>query len=82
MMAAGRAAECGRRVLLVEKNRKLGEKLNLTGGGRCNITNAEFDTRTFLSFFGDGAKFLFSASTRLSPSVSLLNTPCCLPIPM
>jgi predicted Rossmann fold flavoprotein len=66
MMAAGRAAECGRRVLLVEKNHKLGEKLNLTGGGRCNITNAEFDTRTFLSFFGDGAKFLFSPFSRFA----------------
>jgi predicted Rossmann fold flavoprotein len=66
MMAAGRAAECGRRVLLVEKNRKLGEKLNLTGGGRCNITNAEFDTRTFLSFFGEGAKFLFSPFSRFA----------------
>jgi len=66
MMAAGRAAECGRRVLVVEKNQALGEKLNLTGGGRCNITNAEFDTRTFLSFFGDAAKFLFSPFSRFA----------------
>jgi len=66
MMAAGHAAEYGRRVLLVEKNRKLGEKLNLTGGGRCNITNAEFDTRAFLSFFGDAAKFLFSPFSRFA----------------
>ena len=66
MMAAGRAAEYGRRVLLLEKNRSLGEKLKLTGGGRCNITNAEFDTRTFLSFFGDAAKFLFSPFSRFS----------------
>jgi len=66
MMAAGRAAELGRRVLLVEKNRALGEKLNLTGGGRCNITNAEFDTRAFLSFFGDSAKFLFSPFSRFA----------------
>ena len=40
-MAAGRAAEYGRRVLLLEKNPRLGKKLELTGGGRCNITNAE-----------------------------------------
>ncbi|MBM4152833.1 MAG: aminoacetone oxidase family FAD-binding enzyme [Kiritimatiellaceae bacterium] len=60
MMAAGRAGECGRRTLLVEKNRTVGAKLNLTGGGRCNITNAEFDNRTFLSFFGDARKFLYS----------------------
>jgi len=37
MMAAGHAAECGRRVLLLEKNRAVGKKLGLTGGGRCNI---------------------------------------------
>ena len=64
MMAAGHAAECGRRVLLIEKNTTLGKKLNLTGGGRCNITNAEFDTRAFLSHFGDAAKFLYSPFSR------------------
>lgn len=64
LIAAGHAAEYGRRVLLLEKNRELGKKLKLTGGGRCNITNAEFDTRTFLSFFGDAAKFLFSPFSR------------------
>ncbi len=68
MMAAGHAAESGRRVLLLEKNRSLGEKLKLTGGGRCNITNAEFDTRAFLSFFGEAAKFLFSPFSRFSVS--------------
>jgi predicted Rossmann fold flavoprotein len=66
MIAAGHAAEYGRRVLLLEKNRSLGKKLKLTGGGRCNITNAEFDTRTFLSFFGNAAKFLFSPFSRFS----------------
>ncbi len=66
LIAAGHAAEYGRRVLLVEKNRAFGEKLNRTGGGRCNITNAEFDTRVFLSFFGEGAKFLFSPFSRFS----------------
>lgn len=64
MMAAGRAAECGRSVALLDQNRELGKKLNLTGGGRCNITNAEFDTRTLLSFFGDAGKFLFSTFSR------------------
>jgi predicted Rossmann fold flavoprotein len=60
MMAAGRAAENGKRVLLVEKNKELGKKLSITGGGRCNITNAEKDTRKLLSHYGDAAKFLFS----------------------
>lgn len=60
MMAAGRAAECGARVVLLEKNASLGEKLLLTGGGRSNITNAEFDRNIFLRKFGVAAKFLFS----------------------
>lgn len=60
MMAAGRASERGLRVLLVEKNKRLGEKLRITGGGRCNITNAEEDKRKLLSFYGKADQFLFS----------------------
>jgi predicted Rossmann fold flavoprotein len=60
MMAAGHAALRGKRVLLVEKNRMLGKKLSITGGGRCNILNAESDTRTLLSHYGEAAKFLHS----------------------
>lgn len=60
MMAAGIAASEGRRVLLIEKNKKLGEKLSITGGGRCNIANAEEDQRTLLSHFGDAADFLYA----------------------
>lgn len=64
MMAAGRAAECGARVVLLEKNASLGEKLLLTGGGRSNITNAEFDRNILLGKFGVAAKFLFSPLSR------------------
>ncbi len=60
MMAAGRAGERGLRVLLIEKNAVLGKKLSITGGGRCNITNAEFDTRALLAHYGDAQAFLFS----------------------
>lgn len=60
MMAAGRAAERGKRVLLLEKNKVLGKKLSITGGGRCNILNAEPDTRALLANYGDKAKFLYS----------------------
>ena len=66
MMAAGHAADWGAKVLLLEKNADLGAKLKLTGGGRCNITNAEFDIRSFLSAFGENKKFLFSPFSRFS----------------
>lgn len=61
MMAAGRAAEAGARVLLLEKNRTLGEKVKLTGGGRCNITNAEYDRQKLLANYGEAKDYLFSA---------------------
>lgn len=64
MMAAGKAAERGRRVLLLEKNAKLGEKLTISGGGRCNITNAEEDIRTFLKHYGSAEQFLYSPFTQ------------------
>src|SRR3954463_4736830 len=60
MMAAGRAAERGAKVLLLEKNPGLGKKLLITGGGRCNVTNAEFDTRILLSKYGIAGKYLAS----------------------
>ena len=61
MMAAGRVAEQGARVILLEKNPTLGVKLLITGGGRCNVTNAQSDLRAFLSKYKDSDKFLFSA---------------------
>ena len=61
MMAAGTAASLGARVLLVEKNATLGKKLLITGGGRCNVTNAETDNKKLLEKFGKAGKFLFSA---------------------
>ncbi len=60
LMAAGRAAERGQRVLLLEKNKKLGEKLGISGGGRCNITNAEVDVRVFAAMYGKAEQFLYS----------------------
>lgn len=60
MMAAGRAAERGARVLLLEKNRELGKKLSITGGGRCNLLNAEEDEHILLSRYGAAGKFLYS----------------------
>ena len=61
MMAAGMAAQSGSRVILIEKNPNLGTKLLISGGGRCNLTNAEMDTRKLLEKYGVAGKFLFSA---------------------
>ena len=72
MMAAGRAAEVARiagkkiSILLIEKNDSLGKKLLITGGGRCNVTNAEFDNRILLEKFKDDSKYLFSAFAQYS----------------
>jgi predicted Rossmann fold flavoprotein len=71
MMAAGRAAERGLKVVILEKNPGLGKKLLITGGGRCNVTNAEFDTRTLLAKFKDSDKFLFSTFAQHNVKESL-----------
>jgi hypothetical protein len=60
MMAGIRAGELGKKVLIIEKNKNLGEKLKISGGGRCNITNATYDTREFLKNYGKASEFLFS----------------------
>lgn len=60
MMSAGSASARGLSVLLLEKNPILGKKLRITGGGRCNITNATFDNRKLLAGYGEASSFLFS----------------------
>ena len=71
MMAAGRAAELGASVLLLEKNAKLGKKLLITGGGRCNITNAEPDVRKMVAKYGPKGKALFGAFSRFGVAETL-----------
>ena len=66
MMCAGRAGYGGARVLLLERNNELGKKLKITGGGRCNITNAELDVRAFLAHFPQAKEFLFSPFSQFS----------------
>ncbi|KND48898.1 MAG: Flavoprotein family protein [Parcubacteria bacterium C7867-005] len=71
MMAAGRAGARGLKVILLEKNSTLGKKLLITGGGRCNVTNSEFDNRKLLEKFKDNDKFLFSAFAKWSVKETL-----------
>jgi predicted Rossmann fold flavoprotein len=65
LMAAIRAAESGRRTLLLEKNRKPGVKILMSGGTRCNITH-DTDNRGIVEAFGPSGRFLHSALAALS----------------
>src|SRR5262245_41320562 len=60
LLAATRAAECGRRVLLLEKNRRPGVKILMSGGTRCNLTHAT-DERGIVAAYGPPGRFLHSA---------------------
>ncbi len=60
LMSASISAKFGAKVLLLEKNDVMGKKLLLTGGGRCNLTNADPNVRNFVSKFGKKGDFLFS----------------------
>ena len=64
MMAAICAAEKGAKVVLLEKNNRLGIKLLITGKGRCNITNAETEVKKFIRQFGKNGKFLMNSLYR------------------
>jgi predicted flavoprotein YhiN len=63
MMAAGRAAEQGARVILLEKTGEPGQKLLLSGKTRCNLTNAK-DRDAFIDMYGPNGRFLFGAFSR------------------
>ncbi|MGB4100863.1 MAG: NAD(P)/FAD-dependent oxidoreductase [Alphaproteobacteria bacterium] len=49
LMAAGRAGQRGRRVLLLERGQKIGAKILISGGGRCNFTNLHTAPERFIS---------------------------------
>ena len=66
MFASIFAAENGQKVLLLEKNPRLGKKLLITGKGRCNVTNDCTD-REVLQNVPRNGRFLFSAMDALPP---------------
>ncbi|MDD5527589.1 MAG: NAD(P)/FAD-dependent oxidoreductase [Patescibacteria group bacterium] len=68
MMAAIRAGESGARVVLLEKNKRLGAKLLITGKGRCNITNQTDSEREMIEAFGRNGKFLYPALKKFGTS--------------
>jgi len=60
MIAAYSAALTSNKVILLEKNEKLGKKIYITGKGRCNLTNAS-DMNTVMENVVSNKRFLFSA---------------------
>lgn len=66
MMAAIAAAEAGSSVVLLEKTGRLGFKIQIAGGGRCNVTNDLADPRELVKMYPGNGKFLFDAFRRYS----------------
>lgn len=66
MFAAITAANRGQKVLLLEKNSRLGKKLLITGKGRCNVTN-HCDSQTVLQHTPRNGRFLYSAMDGCTP---------------
>ncbi len=64
LMAAGRAAERGRKVLLLEKNDILGKKLLISGKGRCNVSHAG-DVDEYMTHFSTSGRFLRNTFARV-----------------
>ena len=66
MFAAITAAEQGSRVLLLERNDRLGKKLLITGKGRCNVTN-QCSSKEVLENTPRNGRFLFSVMEAFPP---------------
>ena len=66
MFAAITAAENGKKVLLLERNDRLGRKLLITGKGRCNVTN-NCDMQEVMQNIPRNGRFLYSALTEFPP---------------
>jgi predicted flavoprotein YhiN len=63
IMAAGRAAELGAKVLLIEKTDGPGKKILISGKSRCNLTNDK-DLEGFIGMYGPNGPFLYGAFSR------------------
>jgi predicted Rossmann fold flavoprotein len=72
MMSAIEAGKRGRKVLLVDHYKKIGEKIRISGGGRCNFTNIHTNSNKFLS---QNPKFVRSALSQYTQNdfINLIN---------
>ena len=65
-VAAGYAAQNGKKVLILERNRRPARKILVTGKGRCNVTN-NCEPEEFFRHVRSNPRFLYSALSRFSP---------------
>lgn len=65
LMASVAASEDGAQVLLLDKGNKLGRKLGISGGGRCNVTNAK-EIDDLIKYIPGNGRFLYSALANFS----------------
>ena len=65
LMAAIAAAKNGAQVSLIEPNERLGKKINITGKGRCNVTN-DTDLEGLMAHIPRNGRFLYSALSRFT----------------
>ncbi len=65
-VAAGYAAQNGKSVLILERNRRLARKILVTGKGRCNVTN-NCEPEEFFKHVRSNPRFLYSALSRFAP---------------
>ena len=72
MMSAIEAGKRGRKVLLVDHSKKIGEKIRISGGGRCNFTNTNTHPNKFIS---NNPKFVISALSQYTQNnfINLIN---------
>lgn len=70
LVAAFRAAELGARTILLEKNKRPGVKILMSGGTRCNLTH-DTDNRGIVEAYGPPGRFLHSALAALSVRASV-----------
>lgn len=67
LIASGFAAEYGAGVTLIEKNKRVGRKIMITGKGRCNVTN-NCDVQEFICNVPVNGRFLYSALNGFTPN--------------
>lgn len=67
LMCAGKCAEKGFSVTVIEKMNRPARKLLITGKGRCNVTNASFELDDLISNVPTNPRFLYSAFSNFMP---------------